>query len=428
MTPQIPHPSPHFRTDKDCAAQLDSSDPLAEFRSRFFVPDNKIYFDGNSLGLMPRSGAEAVQRVVDEWKKCAINAWFDADKPWISIAERLGAEIAPLVGAEPDEVIATGTTTLNMHALVGTFYHPEGERTKILADELTFPSDIYALAGQVRLKGLDPGAHLVLVRTGDGRFLEESAIIDMMTPEIAVAVLPSVLYRSAQLLDMERLAKTAHERGIVMGFDCSHSVGVIPHYMDEWGVDFATWCSYKYLNGGPGCPAFLYLNSRHFDRPPAMPGWFGFQKDRQFDMLTTFDHHRGARGWQISSPGILSMVPLEESLEVLREAGIAAIRGKSLRMTSYMMFLLDELLPESLYGFRIGTPREPTARGGHVALEHGDLAPRVFEALGERGVVVDLRPPNVVRLCPSPLYNTYAEIWQVVGHLIEIAESFARSE
>jgi hypothetical protein len=145
MNPQIPHPSPHFQTDRDFATQLDSSDPLAEFRSRFFVPDNKIYFDGNSLGLMPRSSAEAVQRVIDEWKKLAINAWFEADKPWIGIAERLGAEIAPLVGAEPDEVIATGTTTLNLHALVGTFYHPEGERTKILTDELTFPSDIYAL-------------------------------------------------------------------------------------------------------------------------------------------------------------------------------------------------------------------------------------------------------------------------------------------
>jgi kynureninase len=425
MSPRIPQPSSHFQTDRDFATQLDSTDPLAECRSHFCIPDNTIYFDGNSLGLMPKSSAEAVQRVVDEWGQRAINAWFDVDKPWIGIAERLGAEIAPLVGAEPDEVIATGTTTVNLHALVGTFYHPEGERTKILADELTFPSDIYALGGQILLKGLDPHTHLVLVRSDDGRFLSESAIIDMMTPEIAVAVLPSVLYRSAQLLDVERLAKTAHERGIVIGFDCSHSVGAMPHYMDEWGVDFATWCSYKYLNGGPGCPAFLYLNRRHFDRPPSMPGWFGFQKERQFEMLTTFEHHRGARGWQISSPGILSMVPLEESLEILREAGIAAIRGKSLRMTAYMMFLLDELLPESRYGFRIGTPRESTARGGHIALEHRALAPRVFEALAERGVVGDLRPPNVVRLCPSPLYNTYAEIWEVVDRLRDIAESIS---
>ncbi len=421
MSPQIPHRSPQFHTDRDFAAQLDLDDPLAGFRSRFAIPDNTIYFDGNSLGLMPKSGADAVQRVVDEWKTRAINAWFDADKPWIGIAERLGAEIAPLVGAEPDEVIATGTTTVNLHTLIGTFYHPEGKRTKILADELTFPSDIYALGGQIRLKGLDPATHLVLVRSRDGRFLKESEIVELMTPEIAVALLPSVLYRSAQLLDMERLAKAAHERGIVIGFDCSHSVGAIPHYMDEWGIDFATWCSYKYLNGGPGCPAFLYLNRRHFDQPPAMPGWFGFERDRQFDMLTTFQHHRGARGWQISSPGILSMVPLEESIEILREAGIAAIRGKSLRMTSYMLFLMDERLPEGC--FRIGTPRESTARGGHIALEHQDLAPQVFEALAGRGVVADLRPPNVVRLCPSPLYNTYTEIWDVVAHLREIARS-----
>jgi kynureninase len=421
MTPPAQLPRSHFRTDREFALELDAADPLAQFRSRFAIPDNTIYFDGNSLGLMPTAAADVVQRVIAEWKHQAINAWMDGDKPWFSFAERLGAQMAQLVGAEPDEVIATGATTINLHSLVSTFYQPEGARTKILGDELTFPSDIYALRGQLRLKGLDPDRHLVLARGVDGRFLEESTIIEMMTPRVAIAVLPSVLYRSGQLLDVERLTKAAHDRGILVGFDCSHSAGVVPHHLDAWGVDFAFWCSYKYLNGGPGCSGFLYVNRRHFDRTPVLAGWFGYRKEKQFDLLTTFEHNRSAGGWQISSPGILSMAPIEASLEIIDEAGVAAIRGKSLRMTSYFVYLLDELLPESGSGFRIGTPREPTARGGHIALEHDDRAAEVFEALAARGIVGDLRPPNVIRLAPSPLYNTYVEIWEVVRHLGEIA-------
>jgi len=415
--------SSQFQLDRGFAEQLDATDPLAEFRDRFFIPDNTIYVDGNSLGLMSRPGMESLERVIVEWQQRAILAWDDKDHPWISFAERVGARVAPLVGAAPDEVVATGSTTVNIHALVSTFYEPSGGRTKILADELTFPSDIYALRSEVALKGLDPDDHLVLVPSSDGRLLDESKIIEMMTPEVAVAVLPSVLYRSGQLLDVERIAKTARERGIMIGFDCSHSAGALPHYISEWDIDFAIWCGYKYLNGGPGSTAFLYLNRKHFGREPALSGWFGYRKDKQFDLLTDFEHNRSAAGWQISSPGILSIAPLEGSVELIHDAGIAAIRGKSLRMTSYLMFLIDELLPETKTGFHIGTPREPGSRGGHIALEHESLAPGVFTALSEKGVVADLRPPNVIRLCPSPLYNTYGEIWDVVQHLKEIREA-----
>ena len=400
--------------------QLDDADPLAEFRDDFCIPPGVTYFDGNSLGLMTAASSRTIQRVVTEWKEKGIHGWLDGDHPWITFAERIGEQMSGLVGAAPDEVIATGTTTVNLHTLVGAFYQPGDGRTRILADRLTFPSDIYALHGQVRLKGLDPKDHLSFVESVDDRVLDEKTIIDMMTPDTALALLPSVIYRSGQLLDVERLTQAANDRGIIIGFDCSHSVGAVPHYFDDWGVDFAFWCSYKYLNGGPGATAFLYLNSSYFDRTPGLPGWFGFRKEHQFDMLTEFDHERSAAGWQISSPGMLSMAPLEESLALIKRAGIAAIRGKSLRMTSYLMFLLDETVPDS-YGFRVSTPRETTARGGHVAIEH-EAAPRVFDELTRSGVTADLRPPNVIRLCPSPLYNRYTEVWDVVEKLKSIGD------
>jgi len=238
---------------------------------------------------------------------------------------------------------------------------------------------------------------------------------------VALVFLPSVLYRSGQLLDIRQLTEEAHRRGIVIGFDCCHSVGSVPHYFDKWDVDFALWCSYKYLNGGPGSAAFLYVNKKHFNREPALAGWFGYVKDRQFDMSLEFEHSRSAGGWQISSPAILSSAPLEGSLRVTLEAGIEAIRAKSLEMTSYLMFLVDEVLSQSPYDFSIGTPREDERRGGHVAIEHEEGL-RISEALRSRGVVADFRPPNIVRIAPVPLYNTYHEVWQVVQHLRDIIE------
>jgi kynureninase len=245
--------------------------------------------------------------------------------------------------------------------------------------------------------------------------------VELMDDSVALVFLPSVLYRSGQLLDIRYLAEEAHKRDILIGFDCCHSVGSVPHHFDSWGVDFALWCSYKYLNGGPGNTAFLYVNKKHFNREPALAGWFGYVKEKQFDMSLEFEHSRDAGGWQISSPAILSSAPLEGSLKVTLDAGIEAIRGKSLRMTSYLMYLVDQLLSRSPYGFSIGTPREDERRGGHVAIEH-DEGLRVSEALRFRGVIPDFRPPNILRIAPIPLYNTYREIWQVAQHLKDIID------
>ena len=403
-----------FRTDEAFALDLDERDPLGGFRQRFHLPEGRTYLLGNSLGPMSRDAEAGIARVLEQWKDLAIGGWTGADPPWIHLAERVGAKAAALVGAEPEEVVATGTTTVNIHSLVSTFFEPGGGRTKILADSLNFPTDIYALRGQVQLRGLDPAEHLVLAPSEDGRTLDEDAIIDLMTDDVALVHLPSVVYRSAQLLDMERLSRAARERGITIGFDCSHSVGVVPHGLDEWGVDYAVWCGYKHLGAGPGGSAFIYLNRRHFDREPRLPGWFGYVKEKQFDMLLEFEHARCAGGWQISSSPILGLAPLESSIDIILEAGLENIRKKSRTITSYLVFLVDELLGER---FSIGSPRDPDRRGAHVALEVSDGAQAVHEALARAGVITDLRPPNVIRLCPEPLYNTYHEVWRMMHHL-----------
>ena len=403
------------------ARRLDRKDPLKAFRERFFCPPGIIYLDGNSLGLLPRDAEEALFKALRSWKDLGIRGWLEADPAWFTLAETLGAQCAELVGAAPDEVVMSGTTTVNIHALVHTFYRPQGRRTKIVADELDFPSDIYALKSLIRLRGLNPSEHLILVPSCDGRTLDEAEIAGRLDDSVALVFLPSVLYRSGQLLDLEGLTRRARERAIPIGFDCSHSVGAIPHEFGPWGVDFAVWCSYKYLNGGPGATAFLYVNRAHFDREPALAGWFGSDKKKQFDMSLEFEPAPSAGRWQISSPSIFSAAPLIGSLAVFREAGMAAVREKSLRLTGFAMELLDAFLSSAPWGFAVGTPREAKRRGGHVAIIHPE-AMRISAALRSRGIITDFRPPDIIRVAPVALYNTFTELWELARHLREIVE------
>ncbi len=415
-----------FNTGKNGALELDQVDPLARFRERFYLLPNKIYMDGNSLGLLSKDAEESLAKVLDQWKRLGIEGWLDEDNPWYYYGEKLGAMQAPLVGAEEDEVIVTGSTTVNLHTLIGTFYRPEGSKTRILADELNFPSDIYALESQIRIKELDPAENLVLIKSRDGRMIEEEdiiAAIEKGAGKTALILLPSVYYRSGQLLDMELLTAKAHKHGIPIGFDCSHSIGAVPHYFNQWGVDFALWCNYKHMNAGPGSTASLYVNRKHFGKTASLAGWWGYRKDRQFDMLLEFEQATGAGGWQISSPQILSTAPLEGSLKIFKEAGIEKVREKSLTLTDYLIFLLEEEgLTRAPYNYRIGTPREVKRRGGHVAVEH-DSAASITRALKKRGIIPDFRQPDIIRLAPIALYNTYYETWQTVEALKQIIDN-----
>ncbi|HEY7031147.1 MAG TPA: kynureninase [Thermomicrobiales bacterium] len=410
-------------TAESHARALDAADPLAGFRDRFYVPPGVIYLDGNSLGLLSRDAEAATLAALNDWKRLGIDGWLRADPDWFTIGEHLGALMAPLVGAAADEVVVTGTTTVNLHNLVATFYQPSGRRRRIVAGALDFPSDVYALQSQLRLHGADPDADLVLVPSRDGRTLDEADLIGAMTDQVALVLLPSVLYRSGQLLDLERLTAAARDRGIPLGLDCAHSIGAIPHRFDEWGVDFAFWCTYKYLNAGPGSVGALYVNRRHFARTPGLAGWWGYLKERQFDMLHTWEGAGHAGAWQVSTPPILATAPLLGSLRLFSEAGIDRVRAKSLAQTAYLIDLLDASgLTAEPYRYRIGTPHAPARRGGHVAVEH-DAGPRIAKALKRRGVVPDFRPPDVVRLAPIALYTSYHDLWQVAQHLRDIIDT-----
>ena len=406
-----------------CALALDAADPLARFRDRFYLLPDTIYMDGNSLGLLSKDAEASLLATLETWKTRGVNGWFEGEHPWLDSAADIGALSADMMGAASDQVVHSATVTVNIHALVASLYRPAGTRVKILVDALNFPTDIYALKGQLEMKGRSVAKDLVVAPSADGRTLDEAAIAALFTEEVALAWLPSVLYRSGQLLDMEYLTRKAHEAGVLIGFDCCHSAGILPHQLDAWGVDLAVWCGYKYLNSGPGGSAFLYVNRRHFDKAPVLTGWFGNRRETMFDMSHDFDPRDEAGKWQISSPGILGSSTLRGSLALINEAGIDTIRTKSLAMTAYLMALLDEHLAGPPYDFQVGNPREDHRRGGHVAVERETGADRICEALVARGVVPDFRPPNVIRICPSPLYGTFHEIWQTAQHLKGIIDN-----
>jgi kynureninase len=402
---------------ESAALALDAADPLAHFRERFHLLPGRIYLDGNSLGLLCRDAEAETLAALEQWKTLGIDGWLGADPPWFTLGEELGALVAPLVGAEPEAVVVTGTTTVNQHALMATFYQPEGERRKIVATALDFPSDVYAMQSIVRLRDGDPEDDLVLVPSRDGRTIAEEDVVAAMDDEVVLAVLPAVFYRSGQLLDIPRLTVAAHARGITIGFDGAHSVGAVPHEFDAWGVDFAYWCSYKFLNAGPGATGGLYVNRRHWGTTPGLAGWWGYDKARQFDMVHAWEGAAAAGAWQISTPPLLATAPLRGALRLFHEAGMEALRAKSLAQTAYLATLMEEIgLIGPPYEFAIGSPREPERRGGHLAVEHAEAA-RIARALKSRGIVPDFRAPNVIRLAPAPLYTSYHELWRTAHTL-----------
>lgn len=309
------------------------------------------------------------------------------------------------------------STTVNLHQAISTFYKPTADRYKILVDDLNFPTDRYAVDSQVRLKGYESKDAVKVIQSRDGKFMYEEDIIQGMTDDVSLVVLPLVYYKTAQILDMHRITKIAKARGIIIGWDLSHAVGAIEINLKASEPDFAVWCTYKYLNGGPGSPAALYINRKHFQTLPGMSGWYGNTTETQFLLQQEFDHQEDASGWQIGTPAILSMATLEGSLSIFAKAGIANIRKKSLRITGYMMFLIENKL--SNYGFVIGNCKEENRRGGHVCLEH-DEAYRISASLKSRGVVSDFREPNVIRVTPAALYTTYVEVYSFVEILLDI--------
>lgn len=408
-----------FEKSRDYAKKLDKNDKLRKFRKEFYLNPNEIYMDGNSLGLMSKKSESAVNRLLNEWKKLGIRGWMEGEKSWFYYSDELSKGLSPLVGASPEEITIHASTTINIHSLVSTLYSPTNEKYKILVDDLNFPTDRYAIESLLKLKNLDIETHLNVVKSEDGKFLDENRIIEEMDNNIALILLPSVLYRSGQLLDIKKLTYEAHKRDIIIGFDCSHSVGVVDHKFSENNVDFAMWSNYKYMNNGPGGASGLYLNRRFFDLEPGLAGWFGSKKDKQFYLEQKLTSSNNASFLEIGTPNLLSMAPLEGSIEIFNDAGIDNIRKKSMKITDYFIYLIKEYLIE--YGYEIGSPLDATKRGGHVALVHEE-AIRINEALKDKGIIPDYRRPNIIRLAPVPLYISYEEVYDVVMTLKEIIE------
>ncbi len=409
-----------FMAGLDFAQELDRLDELHDIRDYFYHNEGEIYMDGNSLGLSSKDAEAALLDAFKVWKREAIKIWGTENGRYFNYSKSIAEKLAPLIKADANEVIVMGSITTNIHQAIATFYSPTDTMYKIIVDELNFPTDIYAIKSIIELKGYKVDDVLVTIKSRDGRTISEEDVISEMREDVALILLPSVLYRSSQLLDMERLTKEAHNRGIIIGWDLAHSIGAVPHDFKKIDPDFAVWCSYKYLNAGPGATAGMYINRKYFGKSAGLKGWFGNKDESQFAMSHEFDQDRDANGWLLGTHNILAMAPLDGALNIFNEVGMKSVRNKSLHITAYLMYLVDSKL--SKYGFTIGNPREDHRRGGHVCLEH-DEAYRISIALRDNNVIPDYREPNVIRLAPVALYVSYEDVYSVVEILEKIVKN-----
>lgn len=412
------------RLDLDYALELDRADPLAGYRGQFHIPQHagrdEIYLCGNSLGLQPKRTAQYLNEELEDWQRLAVKGHFDGRRPWMPYHEQFTERTARLVGAQPVEVVNMNSLTVNLHLMLTSFYRPTAQRHKILMEAGAFPSDRYALESQVNLHGFDPDQSLIELKPRAG-----SADLDMADIEsllrsdgasVALVLLPGVQYYSGQVLDLARIARAGHAAGCKVGFDLAHAVGNIPLRLHDWDVDFAVWCNYKYMNSGPGAVAGCFVHARHAKafELPRLAGWWGHDKASRFRMGPEFVPMAGAEGWQLSNPPILGLAPLLASLEIFDEVGMEALRAKSVQLTGYLEWLLKEKLADEV---EVLTTADPAWRGCQLSLrlhKGRDAARRVFEQLEEAGVTGDWREPDVIRVAPVPLYNSYRDVFEFV--------------
>ncbi|MBC8155940.1 MAG: kynureninase [Bacteroidetes bacterium] len=410
------------------ARQLDQQDPLRAFRNQFHLPQHNnrdaIYFCGNSLGLQPKATRDAIDRELTVWQNLGVEGWFapsrDApDEPWLSVHKRCQPLLAEVVGALPAEVVPMNNLTVNMHLMLTSFYRPDGHKTKILTIGGDFPSDQYAFETHIRQRGLDPAETLIEVFPRDNQDAEPEytwrmadilSAIDRHHESLALVLMSGLHYYTGQVFDMRAIAAKAHQYAIPVGFDLAHAIGNVPLHLHEWGVDFAFWCSYKYLNSGPGGVSGVFIHEKHHHRTlPRMAGWWGYDEARRFEMTKGFVPEPGAAGWQLGTPNVLAMAAHRAALQITAEAGLPAMRQKSELLTGYLEFVIHQSgLPITLM-----TPANLTERGCQLSLLIESNGKAVFTYLTDRGIIGDWREPNCIRLAPTPLYNTFEEVWRV---------------
>jgi kynureninase len=400
------------------AQARDAADPLREFRDEFLIPPHahgeSHYFCGNSLGLQPRAVREAVNAELNYWGELGVEGHFKGRLPWMDYHEFVRDHLAELLGAQPDEVVAMNTLGVNLHLMMVSFYRPTPDRHAILVEAGAFPTDRYAVESQIRYHGFSPKLSLIELEGDEPNGSLSMAAIERALaehgPRIALVLLPGVQYRTGQVFDLQAITELAHRQGCQVGFDLAHAVGNLPLQLHDSGADFAIWCSYKYLNGGPGAVGGAFVHARHaLATLPRFAGWWGHDKTTRFQMGPEFVPTPGADGWQLSNPPILSLAPLRVSLEIFHRAGMARLREKSLQLTGYLQWLVDTQLPDVL---EIVTPKEAARRGSQLSIRvlGGRTQGRsLFEYLIEHGVIGDWREPDVIRISPVPLYNRFAD-------------------
>ena len=410
-----------FTADESCARQLDADDPLAGYRDQFRIPPRAdgtdvVYLLGNSLGLQPKRASALLDQELEAWARRGVDAYFEGPRPWYSYQETLRLSAARLVGAKPHEVVAMNSLTVNLHLMLVTFYQPTKTRYKILMEDAAFPSDTYAVKTHLAHHGYDPADALLLVRPRSAEHAVRTEDIEQMIErdgeQAALVIIGGVNFLTGRVLDMPRIAAAARRRGCVVGFDLAHAAGNVPLRLHDWQVDFAVWCNYKYLNGGPGAVGGCFIHETHACNVdlPRFGGWWGNDPDTRFMMhlQPEFIPQPGADGWQISCPPILALAPIGASYELFNEVGMAALRRKSELLTGYLQYLIDETSPERV---EVITPREPSSRGCQLSLLVHDRPEDLLLALKAEGVVCDFRKPNVIRAAPVPFYNTFHDVW-----------------
>ena len=407
------------------AKEQDQNDPLRRFRSQFHIPKDKngeeqVYLCGNSLGLQPKLTQEYIQQELEDWSNLGVEGHTEAKNPWMPYHEFLTEKMAKIVGAKPSEVVMMNTLSVNLHLMMVSFYQPTSERFKIIIESDAFPSDKYAVESQLKFHGYDPKDSLILWEPREGEelchFEDLEEIMETEGDQVALLLIGSTNYYTGQSFPLKKITELGHRHGAKVGFDLAHGAGNIQPNLHETGPDFAVWCSYKYLNSGPGSVGGCFVHERHANNKELkrFTGWWGHNKQTRFNMRHEFDPIPGAEGWQLSNPPILSLAAIRASLAIFDEAGFENIRAKSVKITNYLEYLLKEIEGDQI---EIITPQNPEERGCQLSIKVKNANKALFDKLMAVGVISDWREPNVIRVAPAPLYNSFEDVYKMVERL-----------
>jgi len=414
------------------AQQLDAADPLKNFRDKFIIPKNngeeQIYFLGNSLGLQPKSANEHIQQILSDWASLGVESFFHADEPWMDYHDKLTGQLSKIVGALPHEVVVMNQLTLNLHLMLVSFYQPSKKRYKIICEAKAFPSDQYAFETHVRNKGFDPSTAIIEVAPREGEYILRTediiSTIEENGNETALVLFGGINYYTGQFFELEKITRTARSVGAKVGFDLAHAAGNVELQMHDWDVDFACWCSYKYLNSGPGAIGGAFIHEKHHsENLPRFAGWWGYDKSTRFKMEKGFKAMPGAEGWQLSTPAMFLYAAHLAALKIFDEAGWDKILAKQKSLTAYLWYLLDEINNSSNKKIiEFITPRNEKDRGCQVSMLMLENGKKIYNGLMKQGIFTDWREPNVIRLAPVPLYNSFEEVWRFTDTLKKLID------